>query len=729
MKTSKLHFRRIDLKNSIKIGYDDNVNTQNIILTDDGRCLHRLSNNELNGKRVSSLSFWHDDGWIFDADNNFSERTGINWKIDFSDGTKLTDPEYVDMLDWLKRFVWSLLVTPEFRGVGKSVSSMDGVNVGMRTAVRWMQEFSVFYPYQITESIVSDFSEDLPRLIISKGPITFSQVLLPLSFFEYLWRQSEEMASAGVKPMNESPFPISSPYTLANEISEKGVGWIYPLPDEIAILSINSAQIFIEKYGDEISELIDFSYKNIKFNIYEDDVSNESDKFSIKPTSANAATEYIKNFKYVPELLRSTFDTDNADSQLGIVRQLMLDLVGASIIVILGCTGMRISELASINVIDKSGKKADRIDKTLSGIFEVFYITSALVKGEISPKKFEWLAGMRILGSEEIPPVVMAYRILENIFHYPRKICGVNSLFVSLPPGRGVPRTKKGVGQISGGHLRDWMHRFLERHVKFSQLPDQSRSPLKNNDLLEYKESKGRCIKPTQFRKTFASFSIQVDSKMLPAIAMHFKHVSHAITETGYIGNNPGLLIERDSLALQKTAKLFFDVISGNLDLAGRRGIMLKNELLKLRDNYESESLDKKWSIAEDYAKNIGVYAWFEPDGGCLPLDSSEMRCYTIDGDRPKYGDIHPKLKNRRVSVCSGCKNYFLTTENKERWISRYRENYLFFKQQKYLNNDGKIFEKRALVSENWLRKLNENVDDLKLQVEVEFLKWLDLIK
>ena len=508
MKNSVLHFKRTKFRQRALVNSNVKLTTSEIIVTEVGHVLHLLPKQDLKEQRVSSLSFWNDDGWIFDVDKPGAEKTGINWNIQFPDGTKLTDYFYEGMLDWLKRFVWSLLVTPRFKGTGKSISAMDGVNVGMKVVVKWMQKFSIFYPYKINENVVADFIDDLPQLVERDGPLTHSQLFLPLQFCEYLWRQSDQLEAAGIKPMPECPFPFASAFSLAKELSELDIGWINPLPDEVAVLVINGAQNYIERYGDEINELISVDYKNYFDGYHQGKMGVGNYKVSDLNLPSNIIRDIFHTFKFIPELFRSDFDVDNVDDRLGVIRDLMLDLVGACIIVILGGTGIRISELAAINIVDASGKKADRSEKSLSGIFEIFYITSALVKGETSPRQFDWLAGMRLIGSDEEPPVIRAYRLLEKIFFFPRKLCNVNSLFVSMPPGRGMPRTEKGVGSIFGGHLRRWMHNFIEKNVDFSSLPDQSESPLEIGDLAEYKNSKGRCIKPTQFRKSFASFII-----------------------------------------------------------------------------------------------------------------------------------------------------------------------------------------------------------------------------
>lgn len=720
MKPSIANFRRVKKLPSNTSGEREFLTTQEIIRSPVGQNLHRLNNDELKEMRVSSFSLWGDSGWTFDRDRLEVERSGVNWEIEFEDKTKLSDEENSELLNWLKRLVWSLLVTPGPKGVSKSISSMEAVNVGMKTVVRWLYKYNIKYPSEITEEVFSDFLEDLPDILDSDGSVSISQVTLPLMFFEYLWRQRDELTLAGIPPMPQNPFLLDSVYSVARRISEKDIGWIEPLPDSVMTLILNSAQKFINDYGSKIIELISNNYEEYFLEF----LNQESGLHNSKVNAELAAKEqFIKCFpssQVEIELFSQGINYDESEERYGILRGLMIDLAGACVLIILGCTGMRVSDLAGV----KSKEDGDgplRIGSSPSELFDMYYLSSILVKSIPRPANYEWLAGIKLKESSDIPPVVNAYNMLNDLFLYPRRILKTKKLFVSLPPGRGLPRTEKGVGSVLTGHLRDWMHKFFENRVDFSQLPNKSRGSVDKDDILKYKTSKGRCIKPTQLRKSFALFTIQVDSKLIPAVAMHFKHYSYAVTESSYIGSNPELLSDRNSLALQKTASLFYEIVSGNIDVAGRRGNMLEDSLKNAVPNTSNKS---RWKFVQDLASNIGVYAWFQADGTCLPLDSSDMLCHIENGSLPKYGEIRPEVKCRRISLCSGCKNYLITSDNKDAWVERFKENYLYCLQKEFLNEDNVVFKKRVQIARTWLNKLNVNLEIIESEVKGCFEVW-----
>jgi len=720
MKASVANFRRAKSLSGATNLKSSNLTTQEIIRSPEGQTLHRLDTNDLQERRISSFSLWGDAGWTFDSDRAGAERSGINWEIEFEDKTLLSNAENLELLDWIKRLIWSLLVTPGPNGKSKAISSMDGVNVGMKTVVKWLYKYNIRYPSQITEDVVSDFVEDLPDLIDSDEPITVSQVILPLKFFDYLWRQREELKFSGVVPMPNNPFLLDSAFSVAKKIAEKNVGWIEPLPDDVVTLILNSAQNFINDYGNEIVELISKNYEEYFIEYLNENTGLDNAKVNAVVAARERFINDFSSSRVELELFPQGINFKDSEERYGILRSLMIDLAGACILIILGCTGMRISELAGVDSTEE-GKGPLRIGASPSELFDMHYISSILVKSVPSPTKFEWLVGISLKGSTDITPVVNAYNILNDLFFYPRRIFNTRKLLVSLPPGRGLPRTEKGVGSIFSGHLREWMHKFLLNRVDFSKLANDSRGGPYKDDILKYKMSKGRCIKPTQLRKSFALFTIQVDSKLIPAVAMHFKHYSYAVTESSYIGNSPEFLSERNSLALQKTASLFYEIVSGNISVTGRRGNMLGEKLKYILSDISNEN---RWRFVQDMASSMGVYAWFQEDGTCLPLDSDEMLCHIENGSLPAYGKIRPEAKSRRISLCSGCKNYLITSDNKDAWIERFKENYFFCLQKDYLDEDNAIFKKRAQVAKNWLRQLDIDVTVIESDVQNKFEIW-----
>lgn len=139
------------------------------------------------------------------------ERSGVNWEIEFEDKTKLSDEENSELLNWLKRLVWSLLVTPGPKGVSKSISSMEAVNVGMKTVVRWLYKYNIKYPSEITEEVFSDFLEDLPDILDSDGSVSISQVRTTV--LDDLYIRTGDIKQVQALGQQKNPWTLLNHYT------------------------------------------------------------------------------------------------------------------------------------------------------------------------------------------------------------------------------------------------------------------------------------------------------------------------------------------------------------------------------------------------------------------------------------------------------------------------------------------------------------------------------------
>jgi hypothetical protein len=100
------------------------------------------------------------------------------------------------------------------------------------------------------------------------------------------------------------------------------------------------------------------------------------------------------------------------------------------------------------------------------------------------------------------------------------------------------------------------------------------------------------------------------------------------------------------------------------------------------------------------------------------------MLCHIENGSLPKYGEIRPEVKCRRISLCSGCKNYLITSDNKDAWVERFKENYLYCLQKEFLNEDNVVFKKRVQIARTWLNKLNVNLEIIESEVKGCFEVW-----
>lgn len=704
---------------------DDEVatSTASILQTPEGQSMHRLELELVQDRNVSTISRWGDDFWALDVNTPGSERTGLNWRMKVVDGRSLTDPGYASMLDWTKRFIWSLLASPG-EGMRPLVpGSMASVGVGLKSLVYWMSTVDIQSPDDLTPERVSDYFEDLGEVLTEAGEATVTQAWLRVRVLQLLWRQRKVLAECGIPPMPKSPFGVESSFSVARKIGSIDVGWINPIPDEVAVKVLNGAHQFIDLTFETTVRMVRASYEAYfsEGRGHRNGPGTSKHSRHLRSKAALMALRTRNNLKVPAE---SVSFGDAAD-----LRDRFTDLVGAALCVIQGGTGMRGSELAAMSggqASDTGFPRCIRTHVSPSGLFEIFTLASAVSKSESGARTAEWVAGMRLRGENDVPPVVRAVQVVDQLFEPIRKATGITSLFLSLPPGVGLPKTRKGVGKVFTGHLREWQRRFIERHVDLSGLPNQSSKPVRNDDLVEYRESRGRCIKPTQFRKAFAAFAVQVSSDLIPALAMHFKHVSHAMTEGGYIGNNPTLLAERNSLATQKTASMFADLVHGRQKFAGRRGVELTEQLDQLRALVPTDDLARGWTAVNRIVSDIGVVGWFHTDGTCLPLDPSEMRCHINAGTIPRVDRVTPNFEFRRASVCSGCKNYLIAGDNLDFWIKRFRSNRFaeIARRCESENASRAIFAKRAQVAAKWLKLLGVDVERLDREVREEVKQW-----
>jgi hypothetical protein len=103
-------------------------------------------------------------------------------------------------------------------------------------------------------------------------------------------------------------------------------------------------------------------------------------------------------------------------------------------------------------------------------------------------------------------------------------------------------------------------------------LPDESRHKIKDNDLKEWRESKGGIFKSTMLRKAWAQFMFATDPRLMPAIQLQFHHLSVAMSDTGYIGANPLIVSNMDTVATQVRDTMSLDMALGHTHFAGKMG-------------------------------------------------------------------------------------------------------------------------------------------------------------
>jgi len=613
---------------------------------------------------VSAKSMWLDNVWYFDnpTHGQGASTSTIRWSCELSDKTNLTDPCNVDILTWAKILIFSLFVDPRNGMRAFSYGSARLLFLGVITLIDWMLSQSLRRISQLSKSVLDQYVQDLPEILSRKGKTegvgigtAWPCIRIPI----VLWKQRSIFEKMNIQPIPIKPWSEISGKRIARLVADKAEGWIPPLPDEVSIPVLNKAWWFLS--GPHLDLLSINEQKN--------------------DAKLSKGVEYRSG---VLKLLRDfQFRTLGGDSEPWHVwdekspywkqfARLYRALMSACLIVLQATTGMRASEIcglrASESALDELPSNV-RKELSLNGKYELFILTSELSKWQSVPRLVEWLLGVRVVGETNNPPGVEAMMVLNKI-HAGFKSFNDSDFLLHAWFANTIPRSINGLGRFTGKTLRLSLKSFLERWVSLESLPDQSKDWVVENDLVVWKESKGRIIKSHQFRKTFAQFVLAVEPKLLPAVQMQFHHLSMTMTETYYWGRFRVQLESIDSVQQQKTALLLYEMATGEGLAAGRQGRNVKAHIEVLRRRVEGFTKFDGWHSVMSYMLENHIRIWFAPHGSCMPLDDSEMKCHQVCGTRPIAGNA-PNYRAQQPDICMGCSCFIVDSRHLMFWKNR----------------------------------------------------------
>lgn len=704
------------------------------------RPLHEWSVGDVQNHPVSSISRWNDKRWTLDNPTPGTEQSTstIAWNLALSDGTNLCDPCNADMLDWLRRFVWSLFVSPGDGATRLAPGTASQITVGLSTFVFWMNENAYRMPHELDRAALDGYLDDLPKMLDSRDEesdddegesIGYSPAYLRVRIPWLIWRQREALRAGGVVPMPLQPWGGESADSLAKRISTKVRGWVQPLPDEVAIPIMNKAAWFLGTPAEDVIALqaaclaaFERGFKSSRGNRVE----------SNRVGGARAQLPVVEAFRFRTirgdttswcEPLGSSVTVSGANP-LYRLRKLVDAVVTAAVIAVQAGTGMRVSEICGLTagVNSESGlPECVRVEESSSGLNEVFIVTTLLSKGEESPRKVDWVIGMRPYGNTDLPIPILALIILDRLLAPYRLMAKTDRLLVSLGAQNSLPRSLKTVAVIITRNIRDNVKNFVEHWVDLSQLPAQSEHYIVENNLVPWKESKGRMIKTHQFRKMFASFAFGVDARLLPALQMHFHHLSEAVTEGGYLGRNPIQLEPLEAVQRQQVTLLMYEAATGRSLLAGRQGEHLTGHISELSERIAGKSNTDGWREAVSFVDKYDLRMRFVPHGKCLPLVPVKMRCHELAGT-VSWLNKEPNYDTREPNVCAGCFCFLIDKRNVGFWHDRYIQNRTSFLQAKARGEEKefRVVRERARQARVLLIKLEVDVAEIDRALDAE---------
>lgn len=650
--------------------------------------LHLLPNETRANAAVSSKSRWGDSSWLLDVTKGGLPKYAgrLHWNIELGEAGNLLEPRWSALLEECRKLTWSVMTD------SRSGPQLDPVTIAstyrgsLVKLLRWMTGAS----YESFSEIDNEASwEYLDHLLDERrtiGKTVKAGVLgLDLKILGTIYRQSSALEDAGLAPMPEAPFDGDSPSKVAETFANAPDGWIPPLPDEVALTILAQCVRWMDQPLQDVISLRDQYLETV-------------------PRTRNAQGKRVEEtlahftFSQIPGEegpWRPPLGADSAASAQDPTpntrkfRDLVIHAASACVTLIQGTTGMRISEISALRggLNKATGLPCCvKFERSKTGINELIYVESQATKihgGAI----LRWVIGMRPAGATYLPPAVRAIQRLEELFRPWRDAHDLEWLVVN--PGGGSALRRPGAPvldvaiidtnakQATRSFVAKNMKVFVAAHGGLEALPDFKETAEGKLDLRLYKTGKG--FRSHQWRKSFALYVLRADPRMLPAIAQHFKHLSLAMTEQGYIGNDPELLSSIDSMRRHRTVKFFLEQASGTSIIAGGMADLVREHRKHLQDVVGVSAGAEAYQRMEAWVLETDLRIWYADHGKCLmSLMPGAARCHTLGGTDPWF-KREPNYAQRNPSVCGGCRCFAVDGEHVAFWRNRHDRNVELF--------------------------------------------------
>jgi hypothetical protein len=703
------------------------------------RPLWELTPDEFAEFAVTPLSRGGDLVWALPVTTpGAHQRDGkLNWSMNLLNGSCLSDPQHAKRLGWAKKLMAVLLHAPS-KGEPPAALSMPVFQQGFKWLISWMVERCIDTPGELNPG---EYIEDLPRYIAEANEddedISEAQVRRALHIIPWLWSERRLLHKWGVSSFTQDPFRDHGITHYGQAIATKLIGWIPPLPDEVAIPLFNEIGWWLGQPAEDVIRLLEYVQDPLAGTEFE--VATPMSRTGLRTQKAGEAqvarvkraNRFLTGFSFsaLPgetkpwhAPLNAAFEGDGARPLIE-VRVLFDAVREACALSIQGMSGMRISELLGIEAgldVLTGLPKGVRVEPSATGLYEVFIIRTVMSKTEKGlPREMDWVLGMRPQGQQNEPLPVRALRVLNRLHASWRERARTTRLLLAGRVGETLPLKTTALGAMDSQKMREGMKRFIARWVDLSALPDQSKHRIKDNNLVEWRESKGTIFKSHMLRKSWAQFMFAVDPLLKPAIQLQFHHLSLAMTDTGYISSNLLLVNDMDSVARQATQLMILEMLNGENPLAGKMGEQLEQATRDLGARVKGLPTSDAYKEVVRFCESAQLPIFFSPHGACMPLQTHSMRCHEEAGTSLLLRK-QPNARTRQPSLCAGCNCFVLDARHADFWATRYLDNWLAYKRAERSGDAGdfKVIKERALQAGKLLKKIGINVAKFDSQIE-----------
>lgn len=654
---------------------------------------------------ISSRSLWLDEEWYLDYDTPGAapQAAKIHWPLSPPAQKKLREDEYVSLIDVMRRLAWSLLCDPR-SGKAMKTTSMSYFGVGVRYLLEWMARRGYASVAELDSDACNQYLDDLVDFLAHTDHedgapedegISHGAAQIRTKIVWRLYKQSSALEEAGIAPMLEMPFGGESADKIAKELATRAEGEVPPLPDEVALPVLATAHRMLGVPAQDVLRLQSLYLKaysaggngshrgpGTSYHTRKHAADAAIDRFAFSTIPGEQAQWRPPLESETRNKIHKSRHINTSLTPLTVLRNLIQDVRDACTIVIQSEMGPRINEICSLTAgIDSASGLPTCIEvrRSKTGLNDLFYVKGLLSKTNDTPQPKEWLAGTCPVGSNYLPPPVVATQILNELYA-PWRALAQNeelrtSLIVSFAPGcGGLPKSSDGISAIRTVVLAEGQRNFIMQYVDLSALPDRS---ARGEDLTYWRTTRGTCLKTHQWRKTFARYVRRTDPRMLPAVAQQFGHLSLAMTEESYPGNDSALLGDMESQRIIETAVVMRDLLRDD-NARPAYGTMAKviaehrEELKALVDGKdERDALQniKCFVIEHD------IRIWYANHGKCMiganPLDA---RCHELAGTT-HWLNRRSNYEQQAPTTCVGCSCFLVDHEHAWFWERRYVDN------------------------------------------------------
>lgn len=632
---------------------------------------------------VSALSQWQDPIWRFEATTAGSRDVVLRWDFVVSLDSRFTDAEYSGLLEQARRMIWSIMTSSQ-RGRNPKITSLPDLFWAFRSLLRWMSTNDRMSFSELTPDACKAYLDNTSERLKGREKLTdytlgvYADTLCRAHEQGTLFQQVPDLAIA------VHPFGGMTANQVALRYAPRSrPGFIPAVPDPIHLGSMSAAMDWIDRCSDDVLRVQDLMMEERRSVD-----RHRSNSYSYHLNAALSGFRFADREPSVP--WREPLSRNNA---LNEARELFNDTRDAAVVVLQGAVGLRMSEVCGMTAGEMSEQAlwptCVTVSPAISGLTELFHLSGRVYKQNDPYREVTWLIGSRPMGSSHVPPAVKAIAVLWKLFRPWRELGGREELVVSLGVARGFPWEDRYIGRILRETLglaqRSWVEKYVE-------IP---------------REYLGWQLTSHQWRKSFAMYMIRTDPRMLPTVRDHFKHMSSAMTERGYVGLDPEMLGLLEDEATYAAAQFLFDVANGR-PAAGKMMDTIESNIETIReligvDGSETDRIDDLAALLKD----DDIRVWPSDWGSCL-FRCEVARCHFLAKGHFDLNSRRPHYGQRRPGVCCDCANLLIFSDDVDFWQARFKSGLAVYEGNRLAGEYGAaaVAEDRVRTSVAVLRRL-----------------------